>query len=428
MGLIPPVAAAFGGVGMQAKSEVSMFEVRELRRWSWVVLAALPAVGACGGESQSGHVGEASARLELSAPEAAFPEAFSSIAGIRELSDGRVYVSDRLGQALLLVDLDGSTVDTIGRVGGGPGEYASPGDLFPWRGDSTLLVDMGNTRFTPVGPDGGFGISSPLMSQDGESMKLVIPEGTDRYGSVYFQARNFSMGAGGPGGLPDSALVVRWNPATDRTDTVAALTQPERKIQRGGGNVMMMPIPFSPSDAWAVSWDGTVGVARGHGFRVEWTDTDGAATVGNEVEYQPLVIGQADKDEWLEARANPAGGGMFITMSAGGGGGGGGNVRAAPAPRGARMEGPQVADEDWPEVKPPFPPSAVSATPEGRLWVLRHVSPGAPPEYDVFDGNGDRVGTVTLAENSRVVGFGNGVVYVARTDDDDLQWLERYSR
>jgi len=236
------------------------------------------------------------------------------------------------------------------------------------------------------------------------------------------------MGAGGPGGLPDSILVARWNPETDRTDTVAALKQPERKIQRGGGNVMMMPIPYSPSDAWAVSWDGAVGVARGSGFRIEWTDADGASTIGPEVEYQPLVIGQADKDEWLEARANPAGGGMFITMSAGGGGGGGGNVRAAPAPRGARMEGPQVADEDWPEVKPPFPPSAVSATPEGRLWVRRHVSPGAHPEYDVFDGNGFRVGTVVLQESARVVGFGEGVVYVARTDDDDLQWLERYGR
>ena len=406
-----------------------MFEVRELRRWSWVVLAALPAVGACGGESQPGHGGEASPRLELSAPDAAFPEAFSSIAGLRELSDGRLYVSDRLGQALLLVDLDGSTVDTIGRVGGGPGEYASPGDLFPWRGDSTLLVDMGNTRFTPVGPDGGFGISSPLMSQDGESMKLVIPEGTDRHGGVYFQARNFSMGAGGPGGPPDSARIVRWNPESDRTDTVAALKEAETKIERGGGNVMMVPIPFSPSDAWGVSWDGNVGVARGLGFRIEWTDIDGTTTIGDEVAYQPLAIGQADKDAWLEARANPAGGGMFITMSAGGGGGGGGgNVHAAPAPRGARMVGPQVADEDWPEVKPPFPSSAVTATPEGHLWVLRHVALGTPPEYDVFDGNGDRVRTVILAENSRVVGFGNGVVYVARTDDDDLQWLERYTR
>jgi hypothetical protein len=405
-----------------------MYEkIHERRSRLWMVLAVLFAAGACGGAGEgSGTTGDAAASVELSEPDAAFPEAFSSIVGLRELSDGRLFVSDRLGQALMIVDLAASTADTIGRTGGGPGEYASPGDLFPWRGDSTLLVDMGNTRFTPVGPDGGFGISTPLMSQDGESMRLVIPEGTDRHGSVYFQARNFSMGAGAPGGSPDSALVVRWNLESDRTDTVAALKQPERKIERGGGNVMMMEIPFSPSDAWSVSWDGTVGVARGVGFRIEWTDVADAARVGEEIEYQPLGISQADKDAWLEARANPTGGGMFITMSAGSGGGG--NVSAAPPPRGARMAGLQVADEDWPEVKPPFPPSAVSATPEGQLWVQRHVALDAPPEYDVFDENGDRVRTVFLATNSRVIGFGSGVVYVARTDEDDLQWLERYGR
>ena len=92
------------------------------------------------------------------------------------------------------------------------------------------------------------------------------------------------------------------------------------------------------------------------------------------------------------------------------------------------MMGPQVDEEDWPEVKPPFPPSALSSTPEGELWVQRHVAFGAPPAYDVFDENGRRIRTVVLAENSRVIGFGNGVVFVARTDDDDLQWLERYRR
>ena len=191
-GSSPTAAAAVGGSGVYVKSEVCMFVVRELRKWSWVAVAALPLIGACNGSGgESGFGGEASARLELSEPDAAFPEAFSSIAGIRELSDGRLFVSDRLGQVLMIVDLAEGMADTIGRVGGGPGEYAIPGDLFPWPGDSTLMIDMGNTRFTPVGPDGGFGLSSPLMSQDGESMRLVIPEGTDRHGSVYFQARNF---------------------------------------------------------------------------------------------------------------------------------------------------------------------------------------------------------------------------------------------
>ena len=35
---------------------------------------------------------------------------------------------------------------------------------------------------------------------------------------------------------------------------------------------------------------------------------------------------------------------------------------------------------------------------------------------------------VSLNPNSRVIGFGKGTVYVVRTDDDDLQYLERYKR
>jgi hypothetical protein len=33
---------------------------------------------------------------------------------------------------------------------------------------------------------------------------------------------------------------------------------------------------------------------------------------------------------------------------------------------------------------------------------------------------------VTFPEKSRLVGFGEGTVYTVRTDDDDLQYLERY--
>jgi hypothetical protein len=391
-----------------------------------IIVALLLVVSACGGpNSESLSYRSVSARNELSEPEAKFPAAFSSIVGMRELSDGTVFVSDRLGQALMIVDMVSGTADTIGRVGGGPGEYSVPGQLFPWHGDSTLLVDMGNTRFTPVGSDGGFGISVPLMTRDGEAMSLVIPEATDRHGNVYYQARSVNVGAPRTNDTPDSVSIVRWNPETGRTDTVAALRQPERRIERSGGNVMMIPLPFAPSDDWAVSWDGDVGVARGVGFRIEWATNAGQHLAGPDIAYVPVAITHDDRDAWIEARANPPGGGMFITIEAGGSGG---NVRAAPMPRGARMAGPQVSEEDWPEVKPPFPPSAVAATPEGELWVQRHVTYGARSEYDVFDAKGERIRTVVLPDDGRLVGFGDGVVYVARTDDDDLQWLERYGR
>jgi hypothetical protein len=49
------------------------------------------------------------------------------------------------------------------------------------------------------------------------------------------------------------------------------------------------------------------------------------------------------------------------------------------------------------------------------------------PTLDVFDRRGTLIGKVTLPKDRRIVGFGANSVYMARTDSDDMQWLERYA-
>ena len=92
--------------------------------------------------------------------------------------------------------------------------------------------------------------------------------------------------------------------------------------------------------------------------------------------------------------------------------------------------GGPVPPQEFADTKPPFDGSSagsVLATPEGEAWVLR-TRPAADkvPTYDVFDRTGALVRKVSLNPNSRVVGFGRGTVYVARTDEDDLQYLQKY--
>ena len=53
---------------------------------------------------------------------------------------------------------------------------------------------------------------------------------------------------------------------------------------------------------------------------------------------------------------------------------------------------------------------------------------GEPQAFDVFDARGNRVRTVVLPEGRRLVGFGKRTLYAVYSDDNDLQWLERYSR
>src|SRR5262245_2189913 len=92
--------------------------------------------------------------LTLSTPAAVYREGFTQITSVRERSDLRVYVSDRLDKSVSLVDLQRGTAARVGRVGAGPGEYGVPSRLFALRGDTTLLYDPQNSRFLVL-LDGG---------------------------------------------------------------------------------------------------------------------------------------------------------------------------------------------------------------------------------------------------------------------------------
>ena len=70
-------------------------------------------------------------------------------------------------------------------------------------------------------------------------------------------------------------------------------------------------------------------------------------------------------------------------------------------------------------------------SPAGELWVERWLPASRNPQMDVFDGEGSRLGTVDLPEGRTLIGFGttadgSPAVYLVRTDEFDLKWLERY--
>ena len=125
-------------------------------------------------------------RVHLSNPDQ-FPEPFSSIRGLRELSDGRLLISDGLEQAVRWVDFEHQRTQQVGRSGQGPGEYRMPGTLLPLPGDSTLLVDFGNIRMTVIDPDGRFGASTPMLLAND---LFIRPTGADSTGRLFFEITN----------------------------------------------------------------------------------------------------------------------------------------------------------------------------------------------------------------------------------------------
>ena len=392
------------------------------------------AVGGCdqGGGAGEGQAGAAqqgepeadsrdpSAAVPLGQPEVVYAEPFAVVSTVREFEDGRVLVADPLGQVVLRLDMDAGTADTIGAVGEGPDEYRQPDAVWPLPGGRTLLVDLGNGRLTELTPELGFGETRPFaMGNPAEgSMLMVLPQAVDDRGRLYFP----DMGA--MGGGADSVKIMRIDLETGGVDSVGRVKVPDMTRTETGGagnqNVQVSAIPLSPADAWGVSPDGRVAIARAGDYHLDWVEEDGSVTSGAPVAYDPVAIGRAEKEEWLEARSEVGGGfGIEATNNNG--------VLTIRASRGGGSGDDDLDRYPWPEAKPAFYGRPVPVDGRGRAWIRRHRDAGEATVYDVFDGSGERVMTVEVGMGRRVVSFGEGKLYAVRMDEYGLQLLERYT-
>ena len=57
------------------------------------------------------------------------------------------------------------------------------------------------------------------------------------------------------------------------------------------------------------------------------------------------------------------------------------------------------------------------------LWVMRTTAADEPPTFDVIDKTGRVVGQAKLPHRTRLVGFGDGTLYLVRIDEVDLEYL-----
>ncbi len=362
---------------------------------------------------------------QLTQPTASFPYEFSTVAGLRELPDGRVMVADGLGQVLMVLDMAVGRADTIGRPGQGPREYRQPDGLFALPGDSTLLVDLGNGRLTVLGPDFSFGATTPISQGSVEpgrgmgTMSIRIPRAVDSRGRFYYQP----MGGMGRGGMmPDSAAVVRWDRATGAVDTLAQVKLQDFTSSTSGGinnqAVSISAVPMSPQDAWAAGPDGSIAIARAGDYSVEWVRPDGSVVRGPANDYNPVRVGRDEKQAWVERSARS---GLRVQMAVENG-----RVSTSFGRGGRARDDWEQQYPEWPEVMPAFQPNGVFVTPDGQMWVERYVAAAEPPTFDVFDSAGRMVKRISFSPGRRLVGFGRTAVYLVSADEFDLLRLEKY--
>ncbi|HKS04774.1 MAG TPA: hypothetical protein VJR92_00550 [Gemmatimonadaceae bacterium] len=410
----------------------------------------------------------------LSKPDVEFSEPFSMLVGLRELRDGRVVAADFREKSLQVVDLGAGRASTIGREGSGPGEFLMPMGLFSFPGDSTLLYDVGNTRFLVVGPDAKPGRTFTTVGVDPGSARgaprgdgagrggdgggragdaaargggraaggtpggggrallggarFEAPRAIDAQGRFYSLGPQFTLTEAGTVVSADSAPIHRLDPLTNKTDTVAYLLLPKNNVSGGasgsGGNTSVSiriggAGPFAAGNEWTATPDGRIVIAYASDYHIEIVQPGRQRVVGPPVRYTPVRVGDSEKDEWRTAQRT---GNLGISMSVQNGVR---TVSAAPPPQ-------QIPEpESWPATKPPFPSGArggaIVVAPNGEIWVTRtRAASDKVPTADVFDARGRLVGRVAFPPSTRLIGLGARGAYVVRIDADDLQYLQRH--
>lgn len=324
---------------------------------------------------------------------AAGSETLSQVRGFREMSDGRVVVTDQVEKKIVLLDLAKGTALRLGKQGPGPGEYQSATDLTAISGDTTLLGDAmrGLNALTIITPDGKLGDRIELPNG------LMITYGSASNGShLYLPEMRVPASAT----ANDSSPVYRIDVRRKKVDT--AFFVRVIPVQRG-----MPRNPYNPRHQWAVGVDGRVAIVDAEQYRVTWILPNGQRKTGAPIPFEPLPVTQKDKDEFRMLAGRYQGIG----------------VSGLVGPNG------ELPESGFPAVKPPyFANGAVQMAPNNELWVRRSQRAGElRPLHDIIDGDGKRIATITLPANTKLLGIGKFGVYLARYDEDDLIHIERYA-
>ena len=349
--------------------------------------------------------------VRLVTPNATLAEEFAAVRGVRELSDGRVLVSDYLDQRVVLADFARGSVTVRVSEGGGPGEARLPTRLIALPGDSTILVDLGNNRLVVLDGQG-----RAVRTVAAERPGMLGLRGVDAGGHYLFVVPAW---AERDSPLPgDSVRVVRWDPRTDQV-TVIAVIQGDRMrsdIRQPARTPRIPTVGFAAQDGWAVTDGGVIRIVRAGGYRVESHSPGAEAVAGPSYAYETRPVSAADRLAFVRE---------FLTTSPMSGKGVGGGMGFSPTPTEPEIAGIARGTE-FAERHPMFSAGDVIPAPGGRLWVGRPPEAGRPVLYDVFDQAGRRLRTVELRPGRRVMAIGRGGVYVVAESEVGLQHLERY--
>ena len=332
--------------------------------------------------------------LSIGEVEGAQEYMFSNVVGAVRLTDGRIVVANGASNELRVYDAAGKHQSTLGRAGGGPGEFQTLRALWLMPSDTLMAVDARSNRVTVYAPGPTLSKSFQLQSVAGISGRL----GDGTYLLTVGVAPSLDM-KDFQGLIEFNGLVLRRTADVAQVDTVARAKAGQSYVNPTTRR--QYPFPFGRTAQIAVA-PARFYYGDTHSTEVGIYDPAGKRVGSVKLRGSSRPLTTADVDKWVDVDV-------------------------------AKRNGEQAKAEARNDFKQ-IPPN--KRTPEfasmkvddlGNLWVRHYGPPFDPsPDYDVYDANGAPIARVRVAPRFDPFHIGKDFILGVRKDDLDVEHVEVY--
>lgn len=284
------------------------------------------------------------------------PADFEQVTAIAISPDSLLYVLDGQAKHIGVFTLAGTYVRTIARAGSGPGELMFPVTMSFDTSGRLWIGDEGLRRYTVF---------------DGEGAPVASYRRPFRWAPWMRGGQQFATDGllSDLGSRSGRRMVVRMRIDTSLVvqDSIAVPSLDPRMLSTtlASGEVIGIPVPYTPQQAYAIGARGEVWTGSGSTYQIALLGTDGDTLRLVELDVPPPPLSPGDRLQ-LDSVASEA-----------------------------RKRGYRVDPVDMPAHHPFFQDLLVSDT--GELWVRRALPGESVAAFDVFSTSGLHQATVRAA-------------------------------
>jgi hypothetical protein len=322
---------------------------------------------------------------------------------VLRLEDGRIVVANAGTNELRFFDHDGAYLMSVGRQGGGPGEFESLALVRPFLGDSLLTYDNRQSRVTIWDREGNLGRSYNITPV-GEVF-FMLGEGVFADGTLLAKAPLIFRGGISDGARRDDEEFQSFSTSGAFADTVGVFPGPEQFIESHVDGeqafVSVATPPFGLRSASAV-----------HGDRFYFGSADSYEIQRH---AQDGTLQQLIRRDIARRSVTPDDLQRLIERELA-------EIENSDDRRDARERYDKMPVA---ETMPAYAGLAVDDL--GNLWVQEYdPDSDGGPAWTVFDANGQMLGAVQLPADLRVTHIGSDFVLGVWRDDFDVEHVRMY--